>query len=104
MVAVHACRPTMPLRFLRGPATPPGQAGLLSRPGVPPLVASLLLVSAGVGAFVLIAMATVALVPLLFGLGFLAALLLAGVLCAWAGVEGLAALERWMESDPRFRR
>ncbi|WP_255111519.1 hypothetical protein [Synechococcus sp. RedBA-s] len=42
--------------------------------------------------------------PLLVAAGFLAALLIGGVVCAWAGVEALAALERWLERDSRFQR
>jgi hypothetical protein len=33
-------------------------------------------------------------------LGWVVALLLLG----WAGIEALAALERWFENDPRFHR
>lgn len=73
-------------------------------PSIPPLSASLLLVATGVGCLVLVSMATLALVPVLVTLGFLAALVLAALFCGWAGIEGLAALERWMESDPRFKR
>lgn len=71
---------------------------------VPPLAASLLLLSAAVGAVVLAGVAAFALIPLVFTAalvcGWLAALLLLG----WAGIEGLAALERWFENDPRFHR
>ncbi|MFM7312713.1 MAG: glypican [Cyanobium sp.] len=71
---------------------------------VPPLAASLLLLSAAVGAVVLTAVLAVALIPLVFTttvvLGWLAALLLLG----WAAIEGLASLERWLEHDPRFHR
>ena len=82
----------------------------VSRPGssrlwkVSPLVASLLLLSAAVGAVVLTGVAAIALIPLVFSVavvvGWLAALLLLG----WAAIEGLAALERWFENDPRFHR
>lgn len=71
---------------------------------LPPLLMSLLLLSAAVGSVVLIAVAAMAMVPLLVGalllVGWLGALLLLG----WAAVEGLAALERWFEQDPRFHR
>jgi len=73
-------------------------------PAIRPLPASLLLLATGVGSLVLITMATLALVPVLVSVGLVAALVLAALFCGWAGIEGLAALERWMESDPRFKR
>lgn len=69
-----------------------------------PLPASLLLLSAGVGAVVLVAVLTFTLVPVLLAIGLVTALLIGATLCVWAGIEGLAALERWMETDARFRR
>ncbi|MCP9801676.1 glypican [Synechococcus sp. RedBA-s] len=69
-----------------------------------PLPTALLLVCAGVGACVVGTFFTLTLVPLLVAAGFLAALLIGGVVCAWAGVEALAALERWLERDSRFQR
>jgi hypothetical protein len=53
---------------------------------------------------VVIGFTTLALVPLLIGLGLLAAWLVAALLMGWAGLEGLAAIERWIENDPRFQR
>jgi hypothetical protein len=47
---------------------------------------------------------TFALVPLLLAVGVVAAWVLALLLLAWAGIEGLAALERWFETDSRFQR
>lgn len=71
---------------------------------VPPLAASLVLLCAAVGSIVLAGFAAVALIPVVFTLavvlGWVAALLLFG----WAAIEALAALERWFENDPRFRR
>lgn len=71
---------------------------------VPPLAASLVLLCAAVGSIVLAGFAAVALIPVVFTLavvlGWLGALLLLG----WAAIEGLAALERWFENDPRFHR
>jgi len=71
---------------------------------VPPLAASLLLLAAAVGSVVLAGVAALALLPVVFtlavALGWVAALLLLG----WAGIEALAALERWFENDPRFHR
>lgn len=72
-------------------------------PALRPLPASLVLVCSGIGALVLIAVVTFALVPLMIGLGVVAALVVAALFFAWAGLEGMAALERWMENDPRFR-
>jgi hypothetical protein len=57
-----------------------------------------------IGAVVLIVLTSLALVPLLLGLGLLVCWLVASMLLAWAGVEGLAALERWFENDSRFQR
>ncbi len=71
---------------------------------IPPLPASLALVFTAVGAVVLIGLTTLALIPLLVGLGLLAAWLVAALLLGWAGLEGLAALERWIENDQRFQR
>ncbi len=73
-------------------------------PTIRPLPASLLLLATGVGVLVLITVTTLALVPLLVTAGLVVALVLAALFCGWAGIEGLAALERWMESDPRFKR
>ena len=71
---------------------------------MPHLAASLVLLSAAVGSVVLAGFAAVALIPVVFtlavALGWVVALLLLG----WAGIEALAALERWFENDPRFHR
>jgi len=80
-----------------GPLTKPA---LLIR-SVP---ASLLLVSAAVGSVVLIGITTVALIPLLIGVGLVAAWVVALVLAGWAAIEGLAAMERWFENDNRVQR
>jgi hypothetical protein len=82
----------------------------VSRPAVlahlalPPLPASLLLASAAIGSLVLSALAALTLIPLLVLLGGLVAWILATVLLGWAGIEALAALERWMERQSRFQR
>ena len=68
------------------------------------MVASLALVCTAVGALVVIGFTTLALVPLLFALGVVSAWVLALLLLGWAGIEGLAALERWFENDSRFQR
>ena len=71
---------------------------------IPPLAASLVLLCAAVGSVVLAGVAALAVIPVVFtlavALGWVAALLLLG----WAGIEALAALERWFENDPRFHR
>jgi len=79
---------------------PVGKATLTLRP----LPASILLLSAGVGALVLVALLTFTLVPVLLAIGLVTALLIGAAFCLWAGIEGLAALERWIETDGRFRR
>lgn len=71
---------------------------------VPPLPASLALTCMALGAALLIAIITMALVPMLIGVGLLAAWLVMALLLGWAGIEGLAALERWIENEPRFHR
>jgi hypothetical protein len=57
-----------------------------------------------VGAVVVIGVLSLALVPLLFAIGIGFAWLLAALLLGWAGIEAMAALERWFENDPRFHR
>jgi hypothetical protein len=69
-----------------------------------PLPASLALVTMAIGTMVLIGITTVALVPILIGLALVMAWLVAALLLGWAGIEGLAALERWIERDARFQR
>jgi hypothetical protein len=76
--------------------------GQLTR-SVRPLPASLLLACAGVGAVVLGITATMALVPVVIGVSLLAVFVVAALLMGWAGLEALAALERWMERDARFK-
>jgi hypothetical protein len=69
-----------------------------------PLPASLALICAGVGSIVVIGFLSVAILPILLGTGLLLALLVGAVVFGWAGIEALAALERWIENDPRFKR
>jgi hypothetical protein len=77
----------------------------LDRPGrISPLVATMALVCTAVGAIVVIGFTTMALVPVLLAVGVVGAWLLALILLGWAGIEGLAALERWFENDSRFQR
>jgi hypothetical protein len=70
----------------------------------PSLPASLLLISAAVGAIVIGGLAALLLVPLTVLLGSVAIWLLALALLGWATIEALAACERWMEHDSRFLR
>jgi len=44
------------------------------------------------------------LIPLAVGVGALLVWLAAALILGWAGIELLAALERWLENDPRFQR
>jgi hypothetical protein len=44
------------------------------------------------------------LIPLAIGVGALLVWLAAALILGWAGIELLAALERWLENDPRFQR
>ena len=69
-----------------------------------PLVACVALLCTGVGALVITAVLALAAVPVVVGLLVLAGWILALLLFGWALVEGLAALERWMARDSRFRR
>lgn len=69
-----------------------------------PLPTSLLLVSAAVGSLVLAGLAALTLIPLLVLVGGFAVWILATLLLGWAGIEALAACERWMESQSRFQR
>lgn len=71
---------------------------------IPSLSASVLLVSASVGFIVLVVVAVLALVPIVFVLGGLLVWLVSTCLIGWAGIEALAACERWMEDHPRFQR
>lgn len=71
---------------------------------IPPLPASLLLLAAAVGSILLASITLVTLVPLVIIFGGLAIVVVVSLLLGWAGIEALAAFERWMEQDPRFQR
>jgi len=77
---------------------------LISPLALPPLPASLLLASAAVGCIVLGSLAALTLVPLLVLLVGVALWIVSTGLLGWAGIEALAACERWMERNPRFQR
>jgi len=57
-----------------------------------------------VGALVIALAVSLALVPLVLGVGALVVWLALALILGWAGIELLAALERWLENDPRFQR
>ena len=69
-----------------------------------PLQLSLVLVCSTVGGLVLTGFVALTVLPLLVGLGFLAVWVVALLLLGWAGIEALAAFERWLETSPRVRR
>lgn len=69
-----------------------------------PLPASVALVSMAVGAMVILLVTALTFIPLLVGAAVVTAWIAALLLFGWAGIEALAALERWVESDPRFKR
>ncbi len=71
---------------------------------IAPLPASLLVIATAIGAIVLTVIAVLTLVPLMMIVGGIAVALMATVLLGWAGIEALAAVERWMDKDPRFLR
>ena len=71
---------------------------------LPSLPTSLLLASAAVGFVVLATLAALTVLPLLVLLGGALLWIVSTLLLAWAGIEALAACERWMERNPRFQR
>lgn len=70
------------------------------RPPANPLV----LACTAVGAIVLAGIAAITLVPVMVMAGVLLVWAALAVLIGWAGIEAMAALERWFENDPRFQR
>jgi hypothetical protein len=46
----------------------------------------------------------VTLAPVVLGLAALVLWLAISLVLAWLGIEAMAALERWLENDPRFQR
>jgi hypothetical protein len=55
-------------------------------------------------AAVLIGVASVLLVPIFLAMDLLATWLVASLLLGWAGIEAMAAFERWIENEVRFLR
>jgi hypothetical protein len=74
------------------------------RQGPPPALVAPVLALAAVGAVVVIPLVALAAIPVVVT----SLLVFGGVvvvgLSIWASIEALAALERWMERDPRFQR
>ena len=62
------------------------------------------MVCTAIGAVVLVISVSLAIVPLVLALGLFAVLLVLMLLIGWGGIEGMAALERWLEKDARFQR
>jgi hypothetical protein len=57
-----------------------------------------------VGALVITLAVSLAFVPLVLGVGAFVVWLALALILSWAGIELMAALERWFENDPRFQR
>lgn len=71
---------------------------LRSLPGV------LTLACTAIGALVVAGVVVVTLAPVVLGLAALVLWLAISLVLAWLGIEAMAALERWLENDPRFQR
>ena len=69
-----------------------------------PITAPVLFVCTAVGAVVLLGVVTLTLLPLLVAGAVLLAWAGLTILLVWAGIEGMAVLERWFENDRRFQR
>ena len=80
----------------------PGWAAALIVAGFLLIVAAILGLAA-LGALVVIPLVALAAIPLLLATLFAVGGVVAFVLSVWALIEGLAAFERWIESDRRFR-
>jgi len=68
------------------------------------LTQGLLIACTGIGALVVLSAVSLALIPMLVGLGVVAFWIVSLVLISWGGIELMAALERWLERDSRFQR
>lgn len=64
----------------------------------------LTLTCTAIGALVVAGVVVVTLTPVVLGLAALALWLAISLVLAWLGIEAMAALERWLETDPRFQR
>ena len=70
----------------------------------PTLQRGVLIACTAVGAVVLFAAVSLALLPLVIAAVVFGVLVVAALLIGWGGIEGMAALERWLENDARFQR
>ena len=77
---------------------------LPSAPQIRPLRAGVLAICTVVGALVITLAVSLAFVPLVLGVGAFVVWLALALILGWAGIELLAALERWLENDPRLQR
>ena len=77
---------------------------LPSPPQIRPLRDGVLAVCTVVGALVITLAVSLALIPFVVGVGALVIWLALAIILGWAGIELMAALERWFENDPRFQR
>jgi len=73
-------------------------------PSARSLPGALTLACAAIGALVLAGVVVLALAPVLIGVLAVGVWLGASLLLAWLGIEAMAALERWFETDRRFQR
>jgi hypothetical protein len=69
-----------------------------------PLQTGLVILCSSVGALVLISAVGLTLLPLVAAAGLMLVWLVLILGLGWLGIEALAALERWLEQDPRFQR
>jgi len=70
----------------------------------PPALLGPILALAAIGSLVLIPLLLLASIPVVITLGLVLGGVVLLALSLWAGIEGLAAFEHWLERDPRFRR
>ncbi|MCP9927001.1 glypican [Cyanobium sp. CH-040] len=74
------------------------------RSGPPSALVAPVLGLAAIGGLVVFPLVALAAIPLVMAVVMAAGGLLVLGLSVWALIEGLAALERWLETDPRFHR
>ncbi|MGL6133697.1 MAG: glypican [Prochlorococcaceae cyanobacterium] len=74
------------------------------RSGPPSALVAPILGLAAVGGLVVIPLVALAAIPLVMAAVVAVGGVLVFGLSVWALIEGLAAFERWLETDPRFQR
>ena len=74
-----------------------------ARSGPPPLLVAPVLALAAVGALVIVPLLALAAIPVVVTILVAIGWVLACGLGLWVLIEGLAAFERWIESDSRFQ-